>query len=152
MELKEWNVQMTIIGVYDLERAQTYISEKVEGTTTKKYGYCLRVHNVYITTAKASITGNLVCDAHIVADTFIPKEGQILNVSVIDAAEKSGIFCTYQNCIKVLVPPASLDGFSNGAFKLRGKPIKSGDMLPVYVVKIRFQNNGYAAIAKIYSV
>lgn len=140
MELKEWVEEITVEGAFDVITVQAKIRELFEGKTFEHHGCCVKVHDINILTAKASVTGTLLCRAVIVADIVILRQGQCVYV-IVESIEPARIYCLFEKFIKVVLPDKFFNNLEHTAVV--------GKHLAVEILRVRFQNGNYNAIGAI---
>jgi DNA-directed RNA polymerase subunit E'/Rpb7 len=129
-----------VTRAYTLAAAKDAIRDSLERKSHKKYGFCISVEDIVILEQVASITGSLICTAIIVAQVFMPVEGESVQVHIDQYVKDKGIFGSIKDLpeLHVFIPIC-------GAFEL--EPDTS--VLSAIVSKIRFQNGNYRILGSL---
>ena len=152
MDYKDWIDNFSVKGCYDIASIRSNVTTQLEHFTHTQYGYCARVLDLVLLETIASIKGSLICKCHVHALVVLPCEGDVVRARVTNCSDKIGLYCTYENCIPLLVPYTRLRGYKyDGTHYLTraGLPILVGDDITVMILKVRFQNGKYTAIGTI---
>jgi DNA-directed RNA polymerase subunit E'/Rpb7 len=141
---------------------QRHLEEKI-GTCNKEYGYIMDIGNVdpYRMPTISKISGNCIYDVTYEIQTLKPEPGQVYHAQV-QSIFPDGMFTHYKN-INIFIPTSSSlgdDADANGADaksadaksadakSADAKTPKIGDIIPVTILFIRYENHRFRCIGK----
>lgn len=143
----------SVKSAYSMLDIQHTVSQNLQGICTKQDGFYRRVKNVVILSAKASVTGLILCRVKCQVDLFVPQVGQVVDSIVERCINDMGIYCIFEG-MNILIPFRSLKECQYRAQKFvfnNGQEIQEKDVLSVRVEKTRYQNGKYKALGIIMS-
>ena len=99
----------TVEKAYVLSDIQAQVCARLEGSCNKKDGFCVEVKQVIVTELRASFRGSLITRSSVIADFFLPQEGEIVNVFIERCIPGKGIVCKFMD-MNILVPQRTIQG------------------------------------------
>ena len=141
-----------ILTPAELQTSRDVITTKLQakvGSCTKEYGYILSIDLIDFkstTNVISRTSGNCIYTVSYTMTTIIPKPEQVytgrVNLIFIE-----GIFSTWNN-IKIIVPMDMIVGwtFEHDKFTCEDRTIRVGDLIPIKLTNVRYDNNQYQCI------
>lgn len=133
------------------------VGDKFKGKCTHEDGYIInikKIATIYDQHIKRN-SGNVLFYIDIIADCILPKVGDHLE-AVVDMIFPHGVFC-HHHMLRMMMPIVKCKDFhirqefsTNSLFNPHTKQvIKKGDIVPIVIDDVRFENDLYSCIVSI---